>query len=118
MMLFVDDVLKHFSYEFKLKYVVPSSICNFIPSEAQILMAFSFPESIFPRRRFEISLSELLLPEERGLEFAPDPSVRDTVDTPSTNLVRKITLALLNIPSWKKHENLFVKNEGRLSTWK
>ena len=117
-MLFVDDVLKQFSYAFKLKYVGSSSICNFTPVQAQILMGFSFPQSIFPRRRFERSLSELLLPEERGLEFAPDPSVRDTVDTPSTNLVRKITLALLNIPSWEKHENEFVKNEGRLYTWK
>jgi len=26
-------------------------------------------------------------------------TVRETVDTPSTNLVRKMTLALLNIPS-------------------
>ena len=35
-----------------------------------------------------------------GLALDPVPMVLATVDTPSTNLVLKITLALLNIPSF------------------
>lgn len=62
--------------------------------------AFSFPRVRFPRAFLPVSDVPSVFESARPrLRLEPVPIVRATVDTPSTNFVRKITLALLNIPS-------------------
>lgn len=87
---------------------------------------FSLPDPRAPREAFFLagafprwfsSASARAL----ALTLAPVPIVRVTVDTPSTNFVLKITLALENIPScydwyaWKEIDEIVVKAKTEMN---
>ena len=81
------DLTKTEDYQFSLPRLIRLLLC--------LALRFLTGDSI-DRFRFWLASSNTL-----PFVLLPVPIVRVTVETPSTNFVRKMTFALLNIPSCK-----------------